>query len=233
MRTWLWLAMRPKPAHPVQEDVDFLILLNVISFILYTAETFLKVIVFLFCFSFCNFEVLSFILVLENKCDCSPHKSALSCFVAFSVPCPGLLYHFLSPVVFVVSLYLILFSLLASCVCIYIYIYIYIYLPDKLHISPKTAKGGQACRRGIDRPLDKGWSTFLIKYKGFVSRTLSFSGKCWKMKATFSGTFDWNAKLLQKNALKNTEIYFSLRSHILSITLPFRELFLLKVHSYS
>ncbi len=37
--------MRPKPAHPEQEDFDFLILLNIISFILYTAETFLKVIV--------------------------------------------------------------------------------------------------------------------------------------------------------------------------------------------
>ncbi len=49
--------------------------LDIISFILYTAETFLKVIVFLFCF-----DVFSFILVLENKCDCSPHKSALSCF---------------------------------------------------------------------------------------------------------------------------------------------------------
>ncbi len=36
----------------------------------------------------------------------------------FSVPCLGLLFHFLSPVVFVVSLYLILFSLLASCVYI-------------------------------------------------------------------------------------------------------------------
>ncbi len=44
-------------------------------------------------------------------------------FVAFSVPCPGLLCHYLSPVVFVVSLYLILFSLLASCIYIYIYIY--------------------------------------------------------------------------------------------------------------
>ncbi len=31
-------------------------------------------------FCFCNFEVLRFILVLENKCYCSPHKSALSCF---------------------------------------------------------------------------------------------------------------------------------------------------------
>ncbi len=40
--------MRPKPAHPVQEDFDFLILLNIILFILYTAETFLKDIVFLF-----------------------------------------------------------------------------------------------------------------------------------------------------------------------------------------
>ncbi len=40
-------------------------------------------------------------------------------FVAFSVPCPGLLCHFLSPVVFVVSLYLILFSLLVSCIYIY------------------------------------------------------------------------------------------------------------------
>ncbi len=39
--------MRPKPTHPVQEDFDFLILLNIILYILYTAETFLKVIVFL------------------------------------------------------------------------------------------------------------------------------------------------------------------------------------------
>ncbi len=31
-------------------------------------------------FVFCNFEVFSFILVLENKRDCSPHKSALSYF---------------------------------------------------------------------------------------------------------------------------------------------------------
>ncbi len=37
-------------------------------------------------------------------------------FVAFSVPCPGLLCHFLSPVVFIVSLYLILISLFASCI---------------------------------------------------------------------------------------------------------------------
>ncbi len=39
--------MRLKPAHPVQEDFDFLILPNIILFILYTEETFLKVIVFL------------------------------------------------------------------------------------------------------------------------------------------------------------------------------------------
>ncbi len=40
--------MRPKPAHPVQEDFDFFILLNIILCILYTAEIFLKFIVFLF-----------------------------------------------------------------------------------------------------------------------------------------------------------------------------------------
>ncbi len=40
-------------------------------------------------------------------------------FVVFFVPCPGLLCHFLSPVVFVVSLYLISFSLLACVYCIY------------------------------------------------------------------------------------------------------------------
>ncbi len=60
--------------------------------------------------------MFSFILVLENKCDCS-HKSALSCLCyMFSVPCLGLLCHFLSPMVLVVSLYLLLFSLLASCI---------------------------------------------------------------------------------------------------------------------
>ncbi len=66
---------------------DFFILLHCILFILYTAETFLKVI---FC---CNFEVFYFGVIYfgEHKCDCSPHKSALSCFGAFSVPCPGLL----------------------------------------------------------------------------------------------------------------------------------------------
>ncbi len=30
-----------------------------------------------------NFEVFSFILVIENKCNCSPLKSALSCFCCF------------------------------------------------------------------------------------------------------------------------------------------------------
>ncbi len=38
--------MRPKPAHPLQEDLDFYILLNIILFILYT-ETFLKVLFYL------------------------------------------------------------------------------------------------------------------------------------------------------------------------------------------
>ncbi len=31
----------------------------------------------------CNFEVFSLILVIENKCNCSPLKSALSCFCCF------------------------------------------------------------------------------------------------------------------------------------------------------
>ncbi len=94
-------------------DFDFLILLNIIllSFILqrpFEGYCFLFIL-------FCKFEVFSFILVLENKCNCSPHKSALSCFVAFSLPCPGLLCHFLS----LWCLYLILFSMLASCIYIY------------------------------------------------------------------------------------------------------------------
>ncbi len=38
--------MKPKPAHAVQEDFDFLILLNIILLIFYAA-TFLNVIVFL------------------------------------------------------------------------------------------------------------------------------------------------------------------------------------------
>ncbi len=37
-----------KTAHPVQEDFGFLFLLNIILFIHYTADTFLKVIVLLF-----------------------------------------------------------------------------------------------------------------------------------------------------------------------------------------
>ncbi len=37
-------------AHPVQEDFDCLILLNIILFIFYTAETFLKFIIFLLVF---------------------------------------------------------------------------------------------------------------------------------------------------------------------------------------
>ncbi len=38
----------------------------------------------------CNFEVFSFILVLENKRDWSPHKSALSCLCFMcSVSCLG------------------------------------------------------------------------------------------------------------------------------------------------
>ncbi len=35
-------------------------------------------------FRFCSFEVFSFILVSENKLDCSPLKSALSCFCCVS-----------------------------------------------------------------------------------------------------------------------------------------------------
>ncbi len=50
--------MRPKPAHPVQEDFDFLILLNIILFIRYTEETFLKDIVFLFVFAILRCSVL-------------------------------------------------------------------------------------------------------------------------------------------------------------------------------
>ncbi len=96
--------------------------LDIISFILYTAETFLKVVVFFF-------YVFSFILVLENKCDCSPHKSALSCFCCIFCVLSWTFMSLPSPVVFVVSLYLILFSLLASCVYIQ-YIYIYIYSPS-------------------------------------------------------------------------------------------------------
>ncbi len=65
--------------------------------------------------------MFSFILVLLTN------LLALVCYM-FSVPCLGLLCHFLSSVVFVDSMYLILFSLLFSCIYIYIYIYIYIAL---------------------------------------------------------------------------------------------------------
>ncbi len=58
--------MRPKPAHPVQEDFDFLFTFFYLIFIYY--YLFIAIL-----------EVFSFNLVLENKCDCSPHKSALSC----------------------------------------------------------------------------------------------------------------------------------------------------------
>ncbi len=44
----------------------------------------------IFFFIICNFEVFSIILILEKKCDCSPHKSALSCLCyMFSVTCLG------------------------------------------------------------------------------------------------------------------------------------------------
>ncbi len=45
-------AGKEADAHPMQEDFDFLISLNIILFILYTAETFLKVNVFLCCCCF-------------------------------------------------------------------------------------------------------------------------------------------------------------------------------------
>ncbi len=70
-----------------------------------------------------NFEVFSFILASENKCDCSPHKSALSCFSC--VFC-ALYWTFMSlPVSRGVCSQ---FSLLAS--CIYIYIQYSIYRPS-------------------------------------------------------------------------------------------------------
>ncbi len=47
--------MRPEPAHLVQEDFDFVILFNIILFILYTAETFLF---------FSSFEIAKFCSVL-------------------------------------------------------------------------------------------------------------------------------------------------------------------------
>ncbi len=83
---------------------DFLIVFNII-YLSVTLETFLRDIVF----RFCSFEVLrkiSSIALLSNQ--------LFLVFVVFSVPCLGLLCHFLSFVVLVVSLYLILFSLLSS-----------------------------------------------------------------------------------------------------------------------
>ncbi len=82
---------------------DFLIVLNII-YLSVTLETFLRDIVF----RFCSFEVfkISSIALLSNQ--------LFLVFVVFSVPCLGLLCHFLSFVVLVVSLYLILFSLLSS-----------------------------------------------------------------------------------------------------------------------
>ncbi len=62
--------MRPTPAHPVQEDFDFLILFIIIIIII---------------IYFCNFELFSIILVLENKRDCSPHKSAFLVCVTCSL----------------------------------------------------------------------------------------------------------------------------------------------------
>ncbi len=95
MRTW----------HPVQED--FLIVLNII-YLSVTLETFLKDIVFavLRCSVLFWFQKISSIALLSNQ--------LFLVFVVFSVPCLGLLCHFLSFVVLVVSLYLILFSLLSS-----------------------------------------------------------------------------------------------------------------------
>ncbi len=96
IRTWLQLPMRPKPAHPV----DFLIL-------------FFHFYLFYYCFKLFYYYYYYYLAilrcsVLDNKRDYSPHKSALSCLCyMFSVPCLGLLCHFLSPVVFVVSLYLL------------------------------------------------------------------------------------------------------------------------------
>ncbi len=71
--------MRHKLAHPVQEDFDFLIVLTLFSYPLSCRDPF-EGYCFFVCFIFAIFEVFRFILVLENKCDCSPHKSALSCF---------------------------------------------------------------------------------------------------------------------------------------------------------
>ncbi len=102
--------MRLKPAHPVQEDFDFFILLNIILFIRYTEETVLKYVVV----CFCNFEVFSLVWFQKISMIALLTNQLFLVFVAFSVSCLGLLCHFLSPVVLVVSLFLILFSLLVS-----------------------------------------------------------------------------------------------------------------------
>ncbi len=74
----------------MQEDFDFLILLKNILFILYTAENFLKVIVFFFFFCAilrCSvlfwFQKISVIACLSNQ--------LFLVLVALSLPCPGLL----------------------------------------------------------------------------------------------------------------------------------------------
>ncbi len=102
----LWVRTPLKMAVPYRGRFQIqpltLILLNIIVFIFYTAETFLKVIVLFW------FQKIGVIALLSNQLFLVVN--------AFPVPCPGPLCHFLSPVVFVVSLYLILFSLLASCI---------------------------------------------------------------------------------------------------------------------
>ncbi len=121
IRTWLQLAMSLKPAHPVQEDFDFLIKhFNFIFFI------FLYLFIYLF---ICNFEVFRFILVLENNVTALLTNQlfllllhvlyALSwTFMSLPVSC-GVCSQFVSYLVKLVSL---LYT---------VYIYIYIYLRCK------------------------------------------------------------------------------------------------------
>ncbi len=63
-------ANEAKPAHPVQEDFDFWILLRIILFIRYTEDTFLKDIVFVFAILRCSvlfwFQKVSVISLLTN-----------------------------------------------------------------------------------------------------------------------------------------------------------------------
>ncbi len=87
-------------------------------------------------------------------------------FVVFSVPCLGRLCHFLSPVVFVVSLYLILFSLLASCV----YIYIYIYSPSVSLVLCEFVSECNGCLFAHHSVLCSLWFWFIV--------CCSFSMKC-------------------------------------------------------